>query len=1073
MCREYFAKLSFRRLIALIHPVILTVCFFALTPLLVQSNEVAIVRYDAKGAGTFIDIAEIGNRHYFRSFLSRYVQITDSTITNADNVIGHLTFSDHVTGIANWNGHLVVSYANKIEVLDVQSGENSILFADELPFGGYREVSIATTQDKLVFTDDQGYVAIYGQLDGSISKLSDTTVIRETDDNPSSIPQITAAINQDTVYLAYVKRFSNQPQEMQVVIETWNTTNGTLERSQQFEFDTRDNTFNYLVYLSENRFAFNGEGGQVYIFGIDQNGFNLIETLTDGQELTATGLAYFEEELWVVFNENIVRSYDLTSLPIQSSRQSSIQTLRTENLFPWFLKATSSGIYGASAYEFYKISSADAQIEFESPYSDSGLREPPVYLEGNIFQPIGNRVHQYRITSENTLALTNVYDTRPFMTSVKLHVNGDNIFAFQGAKSILHFKLVEGQLTEIDSRFTNDFTLSYFADQSALHFAQSNGITSTIDLGAPFPLSSIATRIHQYENPSLEKSGVVQGHKFAVDASDRLSLVRFELEENEFVIKSSKAIDGIILDVAYTNDLIYVQGFAGLNIFRVDEDGSLEQIDHPTHRANASYVESIDDILFIGTEFDIGTTMLIYDLSDSQSPVLLAESFNTGFLGVPESIINAGDYYIIGSGQRDPFGLYQLNYRPRLAESIFQIQEDSTLELMASELDPEQDELVIEVLSEPTNGVLEFNSDSQLLTYTPDADYFGDDSASLKLVDTHGNQFEGDMLLNVNAVNDVPQVTDQLVVIEEDTYYEGDLAIVDPDDNTFTITIIEEAESGLLEVTASGMFNYQPRAGFNGKDIFTVSVTDSQRANAQVSLEFRVTAVNDVPTLTETNFSITEDQRAEIELPVYDEDGDRVVVNVISFDDKLSEVSIDKNILTITPGEDQFGDASIVLKLSDNVGAEQDMTINIVIEGVDDAPDAEGLNLSLSENGNQSGQLPIIDRDGESLTYEITEDVKNGTLQLNLDGSFTYTPNSGFIGQDDFTFLVSDTAGNTVTGEVNLTINALPTQPSSGSNNQSGSGGGGNGLGFLIALMFVLGFRLVPFGWEQPMWVIR
>ncbi len=37
----------------------------------------------------------------------------------------------------------------------------------------------------------------------------------------------------------------------------------------------------------------------------------------------------------------------------------------------------------------------------------------------------------------------------------------------------------------------------------------------------------------------------------------------------------------------------------------------------------------------------------------------------------------------------------------------------------------------------------------------------------------------------------------------------------------------------------------------------------------------------------------------------------------------------------------------------------------------------------------------------------LEEKPANGTLQLNTDGSFTYVPNKGFVGQDTFVYFVS------------------------------------------------------------------
>ncbi len=49
-----------------------------------------------------------------------------------------------------------------------------------------------------------------------------------------------------------------------------------------------------------------------------------------------------------------------------------------------------------------------------------------------------------------------------------------------------------------------------------------------------------------------------------------------------------------------------------------------------------------------------------------------------------------------------------------------------------------------------------------------------------------------------------------------------------------------------------------------------------------------------------------------------------------------------------------------------------------------------------------------MDADGDPLTASLQSGVSNGTLVFNSDGSFTYTPAAGFVGQDSFTYRAND-----------------------------------------------------------------
>ncbi len=62
------------------------------------------------------------------------------------------------------------------------------------------------------------------------------------------------------------------------------------------------------------------------------------------------------------------------------------------------------------------------------------------------------------------------------------------------------------------------------------------------------------------------------------------------------------------------------------------------------------------------------------------------------------------------------------------------------------------------------------------------------------------------------------------------------------------------------------------------------------------------------------------------------------------------------------------------------------------------------------------------DADGDALTAVLDSGPNNGALTLNPDGSFTYTPNSGFVGDDSFTYKANDGAGDGNIATVTITV---------------------------------------------------
>jgi len=84
---------------------------------------------------------------------------------------------------------------------------------------------------------------------------------------------------------------------------------------------------------------------------------------------------------------------------------------------------------------------------------------------------------------------------------------------------------------------------------------------------------------------------------------------------------------------------------------------------------------------------------------------------------------------------------------------------------------------------------------------------------------------------------------------------------------------------------------------------------------------------------------------------------------------------------------------------------------------------------------NQPVNIDVIlndtDLDGDLLTAVLVGDFKttHGMLVLNDDGTFTYTPDEGYIGQDKFKYTATD-GYNTSSGvDVTITVNEQPPAP--------------------------------------------
>ena len=100
-------------------------------------------------------------------------------------------------------------------------------------------------------------------------------------------------------------------------------------------------------------------------------------------------------------------------------------------------------------------------------------------------------------------------------------------------------------------------------------------------------------------------------------------------------------------------------------------------------------------------------------------------------------------------------------------------------------------------------------------------------------------------------------------------------------------------------------------------------------------------------------------------------------------------------------------------------------TATISIRGkTDQAPIAEDSAVETYKNLPNQGTLKVSDPEGQQLTYSVIRQPKRGSVQVNADGTFLYTPKKNKVGVDSFTFTATDPAGN-VSREATITVSIL------------------------------------------------
>ena len=143
-----------------------------------------------------------------------------------------------------------------------------------------------------------------------------------------------------------------------------------------------------------------------------------------------------------------------------------------------------------------------------------------------------------------------------------------------------------------------------------------------------------------------------------------------------------------------------------------------------------------------------------------------------------------------------------------------------------------------------------------------------------------------------------------------------------------------------------------------------------------------------------------------------------------------------QNKLIYTPTSNYYGNDSFTYTLSDGNGGTITKTVDLTINSVNDVPIAPLTSGTLEEDS--SILLDVLanasDVEGEIVTISSFTQASNGTITLNEENKFVYTPNSHYSGNDSFTYTLSD-GNDIVTQAINLTVNPLPVNITGGSEN--------------------------------------
>ncbi|MFO0820242.1 MAG: Ig-like domain-containing protein [Pirellulales bacterium] len=370
--------------------------------------------------------------------------------------------------------------------------------------------------------------------------------------------------------------------------------------------------------------------------------------------------------------------------------------------------------------------------------------------------------------------------------------------------------------------------------------------------------------------------------------------------------------------------------------------------------------------------------------------------------------------------------------------------------VLANDTDAELDSLTAELFSGPANGSVSLLADGSF-QYTPNPGFSGIDAFLYRASDGVSLSLLGAVTLRVADAPEAPISSADAYTIDEDGVLTVDAAggvlanDTDADGDMLSASLVAPPANGTVTLNADGSFSYTPNANFTGVDTFTYIANDGGLDGEVTSVTIEVAPVADAPLSAADAYSIDEDGVLTVDaaggvlVNDTDADGDMLSASLVAPPTNGTVTLNADGSFSYTPNAN-FTGVDTFTYIANDGGLDGEVTsVTIEVAPVADAPLSATDAYSIDEDGvltvDAAGGVLVndSDADGDMLSASLVAPPANGTVTLNADGSFSYTPNANFTGVDTFTYVANDGG---LDGEVtSVTIEVAPVADAPVANN--------------------------------------
>ena len=339
--------------------------------------------------------------------------------------------------------------------------------------------------------------------------------------------------------------------------------------------------------------------------------------------------------------------------------------------------------------------------------------------------------------------------------------------------------------------------------------------------------------------------------------------------------------------------------------------------------------------------------------------------------------------------------------------------------VVANDFDVDGDTLTAALVTGPGHGSLVLQPDGSF-SFTPNAGYVGNDSFVYKVSD--GAAFSDSVTVTITVSNQRPWSVNRSFAVLHDhaiTIDSPGLFAFSGDGDSDVLTVVAGAapSHGTVTINANGSFTYIPTAGYVGTDSFGYRVSDGVSLSDISTVSIHV--FNSVPIATADSYKISHDRTLTVDVlhGVLENDRDLnadplTVSVVVGHGTQHGTLTLNANgSFDYVPNAGYVGTDTFRYRITDGAqSAEADVTITVINQTPVAVNDKYGATVEQTLTVNAAAGVLFNDADADldAIQAVLVSGTSHGTLSLNSDGSFSYTPAAGFIGVDEFRYKAKD-----------------------------------------------------------------